>query len=147
MGSNLRADWNNHYFEVVEPFVAYVLVAHVESNTFVGRSQAFGRVWQPVELSVGAEIRSLVGGEFAAQVGAATALPTRIALCDKHLFEHGAGDRPQHWPMQNLVEVARPGPAVISNHACTPRWSTDDLHAACATSYGRSIDWVLPAPC
>lgn len=146
MGSNLREDWHNHYFEVIDPFVAFVLVARTESNTFVGRSQAIGNVWQPVELAVGAEIRSLVGGEFAVQVGSPIAVPTKIALCDKHLFEHGAGDKPQRWPIQNLVEITEPGPAVIDNQTAIPHWTSDDLRTAGATSYGRSIDWVLPGP-
>jgi len=62
--NNLSNIFGNSYFEVIEPFEAYIPVGKYLSNSFVGSSQMLGIAYQKITLQPKDQIHDLFGGVF-----------------------------------------------------------------------------------
>ena len=98
--------------EVVEPFDLFIdSGVTVESNTYIGSSQALGTLWEHVTVEEGDVVVGCPGGFFLVRDG--QAFRAKMALRREHLFCKGAPTR-QVWPLTHLEEVDYPGlPAVV----------------------------------
>jgi hypothetical protein len=138
--NNLMPSGGNAYWQVSESFPAYVHRGVAASNTYVGSSMVYAKLWEQMDLPVGTIIYALVGGTFAALDG--RLYRVAIQLSFKHPFERTYLPSSPTWPLDRLTRtdkhelLPRAGEAVMAR---------EELAALGAQQYGRSIDWVYAA--
>lgn len=101
--NNLSNISGNSYFEVVEPFEAYIPVGKYLSNSFVGSSQMFGVAYQKITLKPKDQIHDLFGGVFVSYQN--RMVPIKMQLSDKHPFEKVYGGDEENFPLEKLKKI------------------------------------------
>jgi hypothetical protein len=124
------------WYEVIEPFEAFMLIGTTASNTYVGSSMACGNVYLRARVPVGSRVADLPGGLFVEVRD--VAYSAKLELSDKHPFEktYGPVRRPP------LPAGLRPIEKFELNRWRERRYDYATLVANHRT-YGRSIDFVL----
>lgn len=132
MRDNLRPDnWTNTYYRVTEPFEVYVKVGVADSNTFIGRSQMLGNVYERRRLKAGDEVHAIAGGTFVVIDGEAWPASCRVA--DWHPFEGKYhGHEIDKWPLEKLQRT---------QDRCAPKYDDRSEHTAPGRhAFDRNID-------
>jgi len=101
--NNLSNISGNSYFEVIEPFEAYIPVGKYLSNSFVGSSQMFGIAYQKITLQPKDQIHDLFGGVFVSYKN--RMVPVKMQLSDKHPFEKVYGYEEEIFPVEKLKRI------------------------------------------
>lgn len=108
--------WSPAYFEVVRPFRYYRQMGITESNTWIGRSQAFDNVYDVLNAKPGDVLHDLPGGTFLMD---GEGKGWRIALmAPAPLLEHSYGANPEAEKMKHLeasgalVSIPKPDKAL-----------------------------------
>jgi hypothetical protein len=101
--NNLSNISGNSYFEVIEPFEAYIPVGKYLSNSFVGSSQMLGIAYQKITLQPKDQIHDLFGGVFVSYQN--RMVPIKMQLSDKHPFEKVYGYEEEIFPVEKLKKI------------------------------------------
>jgi hypothetical protein len=101
--NNLSNISGNSYFEVIEPFEAYIPVGKYLSNSFVGSSQMLGIAYQKITLQLKDQIHDLFGGVFVSYQN--RMVPVKMQLSDKHPFEKVYGYNEEIFPVEKLKRI------------------------------------------
>lgn len=142
MNNNLGPAFTATYYLVTDPFQVYKSIGTAESTTYFGRSMALGTVYRELIAAPGDEIHNLPGGVFLITRGAWVGVPIRIALPERHIFEHG-NDHPEQWPLPKLSPTREPRSVTYASPPRTRPVSHHQLQQMNAVRIGRTIDWLV----
>jgi len=102
--NNLSPDFGARYYRVVEPFSVFCANRMYLSEALVGASQAYGNIFDLVQLHLGDQVHDIPHGVFVQQADESY-MEAHAHVSLKGILD-AAQDTHEEWPLDCLVEIS-----------------------------------------